>query len=218
MKRIAAISMAGLMAVACTTYDPATGRTTRNNTGSGALLGAVLGGALGAAAGGDDRRNVLIGAGIGALAGAGVGKYMDQQQRILEQQLSGTGVGVQREGDFIRLIMPSDITFSTASAQIEGNFYPVLDDVSAVLNEYPKTLIDITGHADKRGDAGYNQQLSLQRSTSVGNYLVSRSVLQGRIAVYGAGEDQPKCFQDTDQCYATNRRVEIVLRPFTEGS
>ncbi|KAK0360522.1 hypothetical protein LTR94_026978, partial [Friedmanniomyces endolithicus] len=62
---------------------------------------------------------VGIGAGIGALAGAGVGQYMDGQQRALEAELSGTGVGVARQGDNLVLRMPSDVTFPSNESNLD---------------------------------------------------------------------------------------------------
>ena len=70
---IAAVMALGLT-VACTTTDQY-GNVTRNNTGSGILAGAAAGALLGTLAGGDDRRNALIGAGVGALAGGAGGLY-----------------------------------------------------------------------------------------------------------------------------------------------
>lgn len=219
MNRVLTLAAVAVLAAACTTTDPATGRTTRNNTASGALIGAGIGAALGCMtntnSGEQCRKNALLGAGVGALAGAGVGRYMDQQQKALEQQLSGTGVGIQREGDFIRLIMPGDVTFSTASAQLEPNFIPVLNDVAAVLVEYPKTYVDVNGHADSRGDEAYNQQLSYNRALTVANYLAGQGVLGGRFLVNGYGESMPVASNDTDAGRAKNRRVEIMLRPYT---
>ena len=81
-----------------------------NNTGSGAALGALAGAGVGQLVGGDTEAT-LIGAGVGALAGAGVGHYLDQQEKELRQSLASTDVEVQRVGDQINLVMPSDVHF-----------------------------------------------------------------------------------------------------------
>ena len=69
----------------------------------------------------------LIGAGVGALAGAGVGNYMDRQQAQLRRDLAGSGVEVQRQGDNIVLQMPSDVTFGFDRSDIQPQFYGALD-------------------------------------------------------------------------------------------
>ena len=72
-----------------------------------------------------------------------------------------------REGNDLRLIMPGDITFDTNSTEIKPQFYAVLNDVADVLEQYPATYVDVVGHADSTGDAGYNQRLSEQRAQAV---------------------------------------------------
>ncbi len=214
MKKLIALGMAFVFAAACTTIDPATGTASRTNARTGALTGAVIGGLLGCATNTDEcGENALIGAAVGGAVGAGAGEYMRRQQVELQEQLSGTGVGIQREGDNIRLIMPGDVTFSTAQATIDPSFYAVLNDVAQVFMNFPATRVNITGHADSVGDEQYNMNLSLQRATSVGNYLVSRGVAAQRVFAYGAGETQPVASNDTDGGRAQNRRVEILLIP-----
>ena len=214
MKRILALGAAIAFAASCTTVDPATGTASRSNARTGALIGAI-GGAIAGCAMNDDEctENALIGAAVGGAAGAGIGEYMRRQQLALQEELSGTGVGIQREGDNIRLIMPGDVTFSTASSDIDPSFYPVLNDVAMVFVQYPATRVEITGHADSRGDEQYNLELSHQRALSVGNFLISRGVSGDRVYAYGAGENQPVATNDTEVGRARNRRVEILLIP-----
>lgn len=47
---------------------------------------------------------------------------MDKQVDELRRQMQGTGVSVTRQGDHIPLNMPSNITFSTASADRSPSF------------------------------------------------------------------------------------------------
>jgi len=212
-------SATALLVAGCTTTDPYRSGPVRNNTGTGAIIGAVAGGLLGYLTNTSDseegRTNAMIGAGVGALAGAGIGRYMDQQQRQLEQELSGTGVGVAREGDTLILRMPSDVTFGYDSADIDNRFYAVLDDVANVLNTYDQSIVDVVGHADSRGSDEYNQGLSERRASSVAGYLINRGVIRERLYVAGMGERSPFASNDTDAGRAQNRRVEIVIRPFT---
>jgi outer membrane protein OmpA-like peptidoglycan-associated protein len=204
----------------CQTTDAYTGQKKVNNTSKGAGIGALAGAILGAATGDDSkdrRKRALIGAGVGALTGAGVGAYMDKQESKLRAQLQGTGVSVTRNGNDLILNMPGNITFRTASADLNSNFFSVLDSVALVLKEYDKTLIDVEGHTDSDGSDQYNQQLSLNRATSVGTYLQSHGVNGQRIMTYGAGEARPIASNATPQGKQQNRRVELKLQPITEG-
>lgn len=213
------VSIAALMATACTTTDPYSSTPRRNNTGTGAIAGALGGAVLGYLTNTHNseqgRKNALIGAGVGALAGAGIGQYMDRQQRALEQELSGTGVGVVRQGDNLILRMPSEVTFATNQSSIDARFLPVLDDVAAVLNQYDRSTVDIVGHTDSSGGDHINQPLSENRALSVANYLINRGVLRERLFVAGNSSRNPIASNETAEGKAQNRRVEIVIRPFT---
>jgi outer membrane protein OmpA-like peptidoglycan-associated protein len=208
-----------LATAACTTTDPYTGQVVRDNTRTGALAGAAGGALLGyltnTNSGEQGRKNALIGAGVGALAGGAVGNYMDRQQAQLRAQLAGSGVDVQRQGDNIVLNMPSDVTFAVDQSDVQARFYPTLDQVADTLNQYPQTVIDVIGHADSTGADAYNQALSERRAASVASYLVSRGVLRDRLYVAGRGETQPIASNDTPEGRTQNRRVEVVVRPFT---
>jgi outer membrane protein OmpA-like peptidoglycan-associated protein len=212
------ITIFSLTLAGCTTTNPYTREEQTAKATSGAAIGAAAGAVIGLISGDnsrDKRQKALVGAGIGALAGGGVGYYMDTQEAKLRQQLDGTGVSVSRYGDEIVLNMPGNVTFDTDRSEIRGNFYPILDSVILILNEYQKTMIEITGHTDSTGDARYNQLLSERRADSVANYLRSRNVLHARIATQGLGENSPVASNDTPQGRAQNRRVELRLVPIT---
>ena len=216
---VAVASIAALMAAACTTTDPYSSTPRRNNTGTGVIAGAIGGAVLGYLTNTNNseegRKNALIGAGIGALAGGAVGQYMDRQQRALEAELSGTGVGVARQGDNLILRMPADVTFATNSASLDPRFGPVLADVAAVLNRYDQSIVDVVGHTDSTGGDAINQPLSERRASSVAQQLVSNGVLPGRLYVQGVSSRYPVASNDTVEGRAQNRRVEILIRPFT---
>ena len=189
-----------------------------NRTLAGAGLGALGGAGVGALFGNDanDRRtNALIGAGVGALAGTAVGAYMDRQEAQMRQQLAGSGVNVQRQGNTIRLSLPGNVTFPFDSAEIQPQFRPTLDQLAATLQQYDQTVIDISGHTDSTGSNVYNQQLSERRAGSVASYLMSRGVLPGRVIHGGFGETQPVATNQTPAGRQANRRVDIQVRPFT---
>ncbi|ESQ92707.1 cell envelope biogenesis protein OmpA [Asticcacaulis sp. AC460] len=210
---------AALALSACETVDTSNGVKTRSNTKTGALIGAGIGAVVGGLSnkkGDQARKNAVLGAGIGALAGAGVGAYMDRQNKDLRAELEGRNVYVTRSGDNIILSMPGDVTFSSGSADLNGGFMPVLNDVATILNQYPSTYIDVVGHADSQGSDAFNLDLSERRANAVAGYLVGQKVKSERIYVAGLGESQPIASNDTADGRARNRRVEITLRPIQE--
>jgi outer membrane protein OmpA-like peptidoglycan-associated protein len=213
-----AVLVALALVAGCATFDPYTGEKETSKTTKGALIGAASGVVAGVISGDDSRerrKRALIGAGVGALAGGAVGYYMDRQEAKLREQLAGTGVQVVRQGDHIVLSMPGNITFATDSADLSSGFYPVLDSVALVLNEYDKTLIEIAGHTDSTGSDAYNQALSERRATSVADYLRSRKIASMRMEAFGLGERYAVADNATAEGRQLNRRVELTLVPLT---
>jgi outer membrane protein OmpA-like peptidoglycan-associated protein len=205
------------MLAACTT-DPFTGQQKMSNTAGGALIGAGAGALVGLAVGGTgvaQRNAALIGAGVGALAGGAIGLYMDQQEAELRAQLQGTGVSVTRNGDYIILNMPSNITFATDQDAISSQFYPTLNSVALVLNKYNRTLVDVYGHTDSTGSDAHNLDLSERRALAVATYLNAQGVDPRRFSIVGYGESRPIATNATAEGRALNRRVEIQLLPLT---
>jgi outer membrane protein OmpA-like peptidoglycan-associated protein len=218
--RVLCIGLLGaLLSAGCQTTDPYTGEAKTSNATKGATIGAVTGAVIGAISGDnsrDRRKRALIGAGIGALAGGAVGSYMDQQEAELREELEGTGVSVTRRGDDIILNMPSNISFSTGSADLNARFFPVLDSVSKVIKKYEKTLVEVAGHTDSVGTAESNQSLSKRRANTVAQYLIARGVVRERAIIVGVGENRPMADNATAEGRALNRRVELSLLPIRE--
>jgi outer membrane protein OmpA-like peptidoglycan-associated protein len=216
---IAALAVAALV-TACQTTDPYTGEKKTSDATYGALIGVGVGAAVGMISGHDAkerRQRALVGAGVAGLSGAAIGAYMDKQEAELREQMRQSGVSVTRKGDDIILNMPGNITFRSGSADLNPQFFKVLDGVSQVAKKYDKTIIEVAGHTDNVGGTEYNQQLSLRRAGSVAQYLESRGVSGQRIMTAGGGENHPIASNSTEQGRAANRRVEVTLAPLTAG-
>jgi outer membrane protein OmpA-like peptidoglycan-associated protein len=219
MKVSAAVVGVVIAASACTTLDPYTREEKTSHAQREAVIGAAAGAAVGLITGDSSmerKKRALVGAGLGALAGAGVGTYQDRQEAALRKELEATGVSVTRSGDNITLNMPGNITFKTDSADLNASFFEVLNSVGKVVNEFEQTVIEVAGHTDSTGSDQYNQQLSQRRADAVASYLKTRSVRADRIITVGAGESHPVASNDTADGRQRNRRVELTLVPLTE--
>jgi outer membrane protein OmpA-like peptidoglycan-associated protein len=206
--------------VGCQTTDPYTGEKKTTSATYGALIGAGTGAAIGMISGGDAkqrRQRALVGAGVGALAGGAVGGYMDKQESELRAQMRDSGVTVTRKGEDIILNMPGNVTFRSGSADLNAQFFKVLDGVALVTKKYDKTIIEVAGHTDNVGGSDYNKQLSQRRASAVARYLESKGVAEARVMTAAGGEDHPIASNSTEQGRAANRRVEVTLAPLKEG-
>lgn len=218
-RTLTAIALSGaLVATAACTTNPYTGQREISKTAIGAVGGALGGYLLGDVVGGrSDRTEKILGAGIGAIAGGAVGAYMDRQEAELRRKTAGTGVDVLRQGDDLVLRMPSGITFPVDNYTIQPQFRTTLDNVASTLASYNQTYIDVLGHTDSTGSDAYNQTLSVNRATSVANYLEMRGVARARMGVRGYGETMPIASNYTETGRSQNRRVEIKVVPVVAG-
>lgn len=217
--KLAAVASLGALTLTGCVTDPETGKQRISKAAIGGIGGALGGYLLGDLVGGrNDRTEKILGAGIGAVAGAGVGYYMDQQEKKLRERTAGTGIDVERQGDQLVLNMPGDVTFDLNSAVVKSQFRSALDSVASTLSEYPSTYIDVYGHTDLQGSETYNQGSSERRAASVADYLAGRGVNRARMATMGYGETQLKCAPERTQAdYQCNRRVEIRIAPVTQA-
>ncbi len=213
MKKFAYFATAEAFLAGCTTLNPYTGQ----NQTSKAVWGTAIGTAAGAATGALVSKNHGAGAIVGGLAGAavggGIGYYLDVQEAELRQELASTGVGVVRDNDSIRLIMPGNITFKTDSADINANFYATLNSVAKVLNKYDNSTVMVLGYTDSTGSADYNQTLSRNRANAVAAYLQGQGVAANRFEIMGMGPSNPIASNADAAGRQQNRRVEIKIIP-----
>ena len=103
------------------------------------------------------------------------------------------------------------ITFETNSTELTAEAKRALDVVGQALND--NKLIEykfvIEGHADPRGNADLNQQLSEGRADTVRQYLVQNaSVAEPRLKAIGKGATE--LLNETNPAAPENRRVTIV--------
>lgn len=206
--RLLGVLAISLITAGCNTINPYTGESQTSRAIKYGAVGGVVCALIGAGESGQRARNA--GLGCGAI-GAGVGAYMDAQEAELRQELEGSGVQVQRNGDQLNLIMPGNVTFNTNEFAVRGEFYSVLDSVAQVLAKYKDTRLMVSGHTDSTGAADYNYNLSTRRATSVANYLAGRGVEQSRLIAQGMGPDQPIASNASEAGKAQNRRVELQV-------
>lgn len=211
MKKLTLSAVAAAMILSACTTNPTTGQQQISKTAMYGLGGAVTCGIIGAIShGSKGARNSALACGA---VGAGVGGYMDYQEKKLREQLAGTGVDVQREGNQIKLTMPENVTFATGSYALSPNAQNSLANAAQTLATYNETTITIVGHTDSTGSDAINNPLSQNRAQAVANYLNQRGVAANRMSVSGQGSRMPIASNATVEGRAQNRRVEILINP-----
>jgi outer membrane protein OmpA-like peptidoglycan-associated protein len=121
----------------------------------------------------------------------------------LDAQLTARGLMVNLSGDQIR--------FPSGSASLPDDATPLLEQVAAVLIEYPQLVVQVQGHTDSSGNTEINRALSEQRAEAVREALVELGVAPGRLKTDGLGSEQPIASNATADGRQRNRRVELYI-------
>jgi outer membrane protein OmpA-like peptidoglycan-associated protein len=103
------------------------------------------------------------------------------------------------------------VQFETGKSVIKPVSFPILNDVTKVMQENPTYFLEINGHTDSQGDEAKNQKLSDERAGAVQKYLAEKGVADSRMKHAGFGEAQPVADNATSQGRAKNRRVEFKV-------
>lgn len=86
-----------------------------------------------------------------------------------------------------------------------------LNDLLALLRDYPSLKISVSGFTDITGNANYNKLLAGRRANAVKNYMVSEGIAESRILVHAIGADQFIAPNNTPEDRMLNRRVETGI-------
>jgi outer membrane protein OmpA-like peptidoglycan-associated protein len=107
----------------------------------------------------------------------------------------------------------SNVTFDLDKADIRPGEHDKIKAVADYMQQNPKLELGLAGYTDPQGTNGHNQALSDRRSKAVTDALVQAGVPKDRIRMAGLGPRNRNCTENTQPCYAENRRVEFFFRP-----
>ena len=184
-----------------------------NKTQQGAIIGVATGGVIGGIIGSKSKNTALgaiLGATVGGAVGAIIGNKMDKQAKKIEDEL-GKAAKVERVGEGIRVTFDNKMLFAFGKSYLNDDNKTDLQKFAGTLNEYPDTDLLIVGHTDNVGSNGFNQSLSVRRSSAVKYYLDEIGVANSRLKASGKGESQPIVSNSSEYNRSLNRRVEIAI-------
>ncbi len=129
------------------------------------------------------------------------------------------GVQVRQDGDVIRIELPDEQLFYTATPQLKPASVSLLKSVGAdLLRSYPQQLIGIEGHTDNspRTSPQYptGHHLSIAQAMAVYDTLTrTLGTPPGQLFVIGHGSNHPIMTNATAAGRARNNRIELVIYP-----
>lgn len=108
------------------------------------------------------------------------------------------------------------IHFATDDSGLNANGLHETEAVERFLRDQRRQqrfVVQLRGHADRRGTEAYNDRLSERRAQTVKRKLLDDMSWDLPVQVVAMGEYEPECLSDDPHCWARNRRVEIRLLP-----
>jgi outer membrane protein OmpA-like peptidoglycan-associated protein len=104
------------------------------------------------------------------------------------------------------------VFFATNEDTILPQSFPLLQTIASSLLAQPQLKrVSIEGHADDRGGAKLNQELSERRAASVMRFLIQSGVAPERLESHGFGSARPVTPKRDEESRARNRRVEFRI-------
>ncbi len=108
-----------------------------------------------------------------------------------------------------------NIHFVSGSSDLKPGAEKQLDNLAQILNDYPTAKIKVGGYTDETGSEESNMKLSNLRAQAVKLKLLEAGIAADRIEAEGYGSQYPICDEDdSEECLAQNRRIEIRLLNF----
>jgi len=104
-----------------------------------------------------------------------------------------------------------DVYFDFDKSDLRPDGEATLLRNAAWLRQWTSVKIRVDGCADPRGTNEYNFGLGMRRADVVRAFLVSQGVALDRIEVVAVGETQLVCTEQTEPCWARNRRGHFLI-------
>lgn len=112
----------------------------------------------------------------------------------------------------------SDVLFDFDRATLREDEAAKLAQLAAVLKQNPGYRVELEGYADPRGTGAYNLALSRRRVEAVRMALIEAGVPEATILTGAYGELTLKCTDETEACWQSDRRVEVMVVPATAAT
>lgn len=102
------------------------------------------------------------------------------------------------------------VYFDLDQDALRPEFQAVVSCHAKYLRDRPSAQLKLEGNADERGSREYNIGLGERRGNAVSSAVQANGGNGGQVTVTSYGEERPTCTDSNEDCWAKNRRVEII--------
>ncbi|MDK9725832.1 MAG: peptidoglycan-associated lipoprotein Pal [Sterolibacteriaceae bacterium MAG5] len=118
--------------------------------------------------------------------------------------------GVAALKDPKSILSKRSVYFDYDSFVVKDEFKNLIEAHAKFLVNNPKFKMLIQGNADERGSREYNLALGQKRADAVKKALQLLGAREDQIESVSLGEEKPVCGDQTEDCWAKNRRGDML--------
>jgi peptidoglycan-associated lipoprotein len=108
------------------------------------------------------------------------------------------------------ILFKRSVYFDYDSDRIRDEFRPLLQAHAKYLADNAGAKMLIQGNCDERGSREYNIALGQRRAEAVRRMMVLMGAREAQIEPVSLGEEKPRCTEQTEACWAENRRGDLL--------
>ncbi len=110
------------------------------------------------------------------------------------------------------ILSKRSVFFDYDSTLIKDEYKPLVTAHARYLQKNPSAKARIEGNADDRGSREYNLALGQRRADAVKQMLQLLGAQAAQIESVSFGEEKPRCSEQSESCWAQNRRGDIAYQ------
>ncbi|MEZ0469351.1 peptidoglycan-associated lipoprotein Pal [Luteimonas salinilitoris] len=129
---------------------------------------------------------------------------------VTQPQQPTSGVFGPEDLDTDACLRQRVVYFDFDQDALRPEFQSIMGCHAKYLRDRPSSRITLEGNADERGSREYNLGLGERRGNAVSSALQANGGNAAQLTVVSYGEERPTCTESSEDCWARNRRVEIV--------
>jgi outer membrane protein OmpA-like peptidoglycan-associated protein len=148
-----------------------------------------------------------------AASAAQTQQLQDLQAKLKDARDTIAKIAAVKDDDRGMIItLQGEVLFKTAKWNLKAGAMAKLDQIAEALKGKEQPIV-VYGYTDNVGAIDMNMDLSQKRAAAVRDYLVTKGIPQDLITSEGEGPANPVSDNTSIEGRASNRRVEIVVRP-----
>lgn len=93
---------------------------------------------------------------------------------------------------------------------VKSEYQAIINCHAKYLRDRPSSRLTLEGNTDERGSREYNLGLGERRGNAASSAVQASGGSAGQLTVVSYGEERPVCTESNEECWARNRRAELV--------